>query len=94
MLDAIATREAIEVSPEELDAEIQRIADDQEMKVEDLRHELEEHDQLGRLRSRLRVSKTLDFLIQQAQVEDVDVPRKPESSIIQPASTTLSEREG
>jgi trigger factor len=93
VLDAIATRENIVVTDEEVEAEVRRIAEEQEMGEEEVWHELQEHDQLGRIRSRLRTSKTLDFLIENAQVEEVPIQRASERSIIRPGNEPVPERE-
>ena len=75
VIDAIAKQEQIEVSDEELQTDIERIAEDRELKDVDVRRELEEHDQIDRLRGRLRMSKTLDFIVERAQIEEVEMPR-------------------
>ncbi len=84
VIDAIAQQEGIDVSDEELDAEIARIAQEQEVKGDELRRELQKQDQIEGLRARVRRAKAVDFILEHAQIEEVDLPRKDESRIIQP----------
>lgn len=67
LLDRIADREAIEVTNEDLEKELQRIARAERQPVAAVRKRLEEERGLGRLVSRIRVEKTLNFLFEQAR---------------------------
>jgi len=67
ILDKIAEREAIEVTRDELEAEIERIAREEREPVATVRARLEERGELGRIAARLRAQKTLNFLFEQAR---------------------------
>jgi len=67
ILDKIAEREAIEVTRDELEAEIERIAREEREPVATVRARLEQERQLGRIAARLRAEKTLNFLFEQAR---------------------------
>jgi trigger factor len=67
LVDRIAQREAIEVSHEEVDREVQRIARQEREPVAVLRRRLDEDGGLGRIASRIRTEKTLAFLFEQAR---------------------------
>ncbi len=67
ILDRIAEREAIEVTAEELDHEVQRIARQQQEPVAAVRRKLEQEGGLRRIASRIRAEKTLSMLFEQAR---------------------------
>jgi trigger factor len=62
LLEKIADAERIEVSDEELDQEIQAIANQMKQTPEQVRARLTREGALDRIRSRIRNEKTLDFL--------------------------------
>jgi trigger factor len=66
LLDRIADKEHIEVSEEELEKEIQAIAQQSRQSVEVVRSRLSGEGALERMRSRMRHDKTLDFLYQRS----------------------------
>lgn len=67
LLDRIADREAIEVTNDDVDQEIYRIARAERQPPAAVRKRLEESGGLRRLVSRIRVEKTLNFLFEQAR---------------------------
>jgi trigger factor len=67
LLDRIADREAIEVTREEVDREVQRIARQEKEPLAAVRRRLEEDGGLGRIASRIRTDKTLSLLFEQAR---------------------------
>lgn len=67
LLERIADREAIEVTSEELDREVQRIAKQEREPVAAVRKRLEKEGILRRIASRIRTDKTLTFLFEQAR---------------------------
>lgn len=67
LLDKIADREGIEVTVEEVDREVQRLARQQRENVVAMRRKLEKQGDLRRIASRLRAEKTLDFLFEHAR---------------------------
>ncbi len=73
ILDAIAEAEGIEVDEVAVDAEVARIAGElpQSLPPPVVRRALEQGGELDRLRSRLRTERTVDFLIEGAEIEEV-----------------------
>ena len=67
LLDRIADRETVEVTNEEVDRELQRIARQSREPVAAVRKRLEEDGGLRRLVSRIRTEKTLSLLFEQAR---------------------------
>jgi trigger factor len=67
LLDRIADRETIEVTNEEVDRELQRIARQGREPLPALRKRLEEDGGLRRLATRIRTDKTLNLLFEQAR---------------------------
>ncbi len=65
MLDKIADAEHIEVSDEEIDRELNEIAEQAKQPVESIRARLTGEGALDRIRNRIRSEKTLDFLYRQ-----------------------------
>ncbi len=105
-LRAVADAEAIEVSEEEVDQEIEDIARQRKKNPKTVRRELENEEQLPAVRSGLRKSKALEWLIahtefvdEEGQVIDrsqltppsFDTPTSPEAG---PASTGLAAEVG
>jgi len=69
-LRAIVAQEAVEVSDEEIDAEVVRLAERLEQKVEKVRRDLERRGVLETVRSDLARGKALEFLIEHTTVVD------------------------
>jgi len=69
-LRAVVTQEAIEVSDSEIDAEVVRLAERLEQKVEKVRRDLERRGVLETVRSDLARGKALEFLIEHTTVVD------------------------
>lgn len=67
LLDKIADREAIEVTRDEVDREVQRIARQEKEPVAAVRRRLEEDGGLRRIAARIRTDKTLSLLFEQAR---------------------------
>jgi trigger factor len=76
LLETVGGEEDIEVSEEELDAHVDQMAEQSQMEGKRLRQILKGSGQLERIGSELKEQKALDFLIDNADVEDVEV--KPE----------------
>jgi trigger factor len=68
VLDEIAKRDQIEVSDDELDAEIGRFAERSGRSVTAVRAQLEQDSGVGRLRHGLRRERTMDFLLANASI--------------------------
>jgi trigger factor len=69
ILERIARREAIRVSPQEIDLRIKQEAARYDMPPEKMRKQLEEHNGLGALAEQILLGKTLDFLKANVSVE-------------------------
>ena len=67
LLERIADREAVEVTGEEVDREVQRIARQGREPVAATRRRLEQDGGLRRIASRIRTEKTLNFLFEHAR---------------------------
>lgn len=67
ILERIAERESIEVTRDEVDRQVERIARERREPVIAVRQELEESGDLRRIASRIRTEKTLSFLFEKAR---------------------------
>ncbi len=67
LLERIADREAVEVTQDEVDREVQRVAKQQQEPVAAVRRKLEEEGHLGRIVNRLRTEKTLNMLFEKSR---------------------------
>ena len=70
LLESVADAERIEVAPEEIEAEIQAIAEGSRQSVEQVRAALTKQGGERSIADRLRNRKALDFLVQHASVRD------------------------
>lgn len=70
IIDRVAEQEQIEVTEAEIEAEISRLAESLEMSIEATKSRLTKEDALDSIKSRLRNKKTLDFLVNSAQVTE------------------------
>jgi trigger factor len=71
VLDAIAAREGLEVSDDELDADIQGYATRMGKTLEEVRLDLARHDQLEQIRTGLLREKVVDLAMSRATMENV-----------------------
>jgi trigger factor len=69
ILDYVAEQEKIETSPEEVEAEIERIATEMNKTPEKVKEVLSRDSGLTRLRGQLQNKKTLDFLQEHARIQ-------------------------
>ncbi|MCP5115127.1 MAG: trigger factor, partial [bacterium] len=67
LLERIADREAVEVTQDEVDREVQQVAKQQREPVAAVRRKLEEEGHLGRIVNRLRTEKTLNMLFEKSR---------------------------
>jgi len=79
IVDRIATAETIEVTDEEVQAELEHMASHSDESAEALRARLTKEGTLDRMKSKLRSDKTLDWLAQNSQIKIV-APAEPEAS--------------
>ena len=74
-LRAVADAEGIEVTDDDVDAEIERLAQRFEQKPAQLRRQLERADQMPAVRSDLRKAKALEWLVEHVEVVDEEGAR-------------------
>src|SRR6185312_6852484 len=80
LLEQIAEEEKIEVSPAEIEAEIQAIAAGSKQPIEQVRSVLTKEGAERSIASRLRNRKALDLLVQNAKVTEAEWSEKSEES--------------
>ncbi|HVQ25471.1 MAG TPA: hypothetical protein VMV01_09835, partial [Planctomycetota bacterium] len=82
LLDAVATKEGIEVPESEVDERVTRLARGQNQAPGRLRQEMDRDGRLDSIRFQLRQQKTLDLLVKHAEVTEREPapPAAPESA--------------
>ena len=70
ILDEIAHKEGINVSKEEVDSALEAIAGQYNKSKEEIEKHYEKNDLISSLRSDIRHSKILEFLIKEAKIEE------------------------
>jgi len=80
LLDEIANQEKIEVTKEEIEAEIQAIADNTRQPIEQVRSVLTKEGGERSIADRLRNRKALDLLVAHANVVETEWSEKSEES--------------
>lgn len=75
VIDAISTKESIEVSEEDIDEEIVKLARSRGMKASELYDKLVQDESLPQLETDLKIRKVLEYLTEEATI--TVVPRKP-----------------
>jgi trigger factor len=71
LLDAIAREEKIEVAGEDVEKAMNQIADQQKRAPEAVKAELVKADKMDALKNRIRINKTLDFLLEHASIKQI-----------------------
>lgn len=84
LLEAVAKKEGLAVTDEEVDARIQRMAEANRQTVETLKRALQRSRQIERLRGDLLSDKALQLLIDRAQIEEVEEVPEGKGRIILP----------
>lgn len=69
LLDAIGDEEQIEVTKEEVDGRLERIAERGQMPVDQIRRTFRDNGRLERIESDIREEKVVDFLVQHADIQ-------------------------
>jgi trigger factor len=92
LLERVAEAENIEVTQEEIDAEIESIAEGSRQSVEQVRAALTKQGGERSIADRLRNRKALDFLVQHAQIRDEEWREEPAES--QPEEAAGEEQAG
>jgi trigger factor len=91
LLERVAEAENIEVTQEEIDAEIESIAEGSRQSVEQVRAALTKQGGERSIADRLRNRKALDLLVQHAQVREEEW--REEAAASQPEETAASAQE-
>lgn len=81
-LRAVARKESLEVSDDEIDVEIERIAVGAQMKPAQVRRAYEDNDAMDDLRAQMRKSRALDWVLERCQYRD------PEGGVIDAMTLT------
>jgi trigger factor len=71
-LRAVAEAQAIEPTEEDLDAELSRMAQSYQLPVEEVRGQLERAEQMPAVRSDLKKTKALEWLLEQVELVDTE----------------------
>jgi trigger factor len=79
LMESIADAEKIEVTRDDMEAEISRIAEGAKVSADEVKARLTKDDSVSSIRNRLRYEKTLDFLIKNADVSVEEFTDKPAS---------------
>lgn len=85
LLDTLVRQESLAVTEEEVDAELETMAQEAGVEVSVIRKKMEDEGDLPRLRDMLQERKTIDFLIGGARVARVRKPRVRENAGTAPA---------
>ncbi|MEM9563837.1 MAG: trigger factor [Actinomycetota bacterium] len=93
-LRAIAAQESISATDDELDSELETVAERFERSVADVRAELAEAGQLPAVRADLVKTKTMDWLIERAEVVDEDGQPVSADALEMPDDPDDAEAEG
>jgi trigger factor len=93
LLDRIAEREAIEVTRDELDRELQHIAKQRREPVAAVRLKMEKDGTIGRIVAHIRTEKTLSMLFEQARkvAEEPAEPAEPVEEDLEDAESEETE---
>lgn len=84
LLEAVASKEGIAATDEEVDERVRRTAEANRQSFESLKRALERRNAIDRIRRDIVSDKTLQFLIDRAQVDEVEEAPAGESRIIVP----------
>ena len=71
-LRAVGVAESIEVTDEQLDAELLELAGQLDQDLDEVRQQLDESDQLGAIRSDIQKRNALEWLLDQVDIVDPD----------------------
>ena len=69
LLDAIGDEEQIEVTKEEVDGRLERIAERGQMPVDQIRRTFRDNGRLERIESDIREERVVEFLVQHADIQ-------------------------
>lgn len=91
LLDAIGKTEGIEVSDEDFEAELQKMADESGQNVPRMRAQMEKNGQLVLLRAQMREERILDLLMGKAEVTDAPDPVDDPKEDVERATDEVSQ---
>ena len=83
LIEEIAKREGITVDDSDVEAELKRLAERTDQRVEYIRRQMEQAGALGSIRHNLLADKVLDFVAARCTVTEVTKPAAPEPSTTQ-----------
>jgi trigger factor len=83
LIDEIGKREGITVDDAEVEADLKRLADRTEQRLEYIRRQMEQTGALGTIRRNILADKVLDFVATRCTVTEVSKPPEPEPSTTQ-----------
>ena len=84
LLEAVAKKEGLAVTDEEVDEHIRRMAEVNNQKLDSLKRILQRNNQTDRIRRDILYEKTLKLLIEGAQIEEVEENPEEEGRILTP----------
>ncbi|MBT3182126.1 MAG: trigger factor [Deltaproteobacteria bacterium] len=79
LVSAIAKKEEIQVTDEDLDLRLNQIAEQTRQPLANVKQELEKKKQIGQVKSQLIFEKTLDFVVSKSKVKETK-PKKAEKA--------------
>lgn len=94
LLEAIREAEGIDVTEEELEAEVKEMAEEQGQNPQRLRATMEKNNQLLLLRAQMREERILDFLMEQAEVTEAPDPEPEEDEASEGSKDEGDDSEG
>ena len=80
LIDEIAKREGIVVDDNDVEADLQRLAERTDQRLEYIRRQMEQAGALGSMRHNMLADKVLDFIAARCTVTEVSKPAEPEPS--------------
>jgi trigger factor len=83
LIDEIAKREGITVDDSDVEADLKRLAERTEQRLEFIRRQMEQTGALESIRHNILADKVLDFVAARSTVTDVSKPAEPEPSAAQ-----------
>jgi trigger factor len=83
LIDEIAKRTGITVDDGDVEADLKRVAERTEQRLEYIRRQMEQAGALESIRHRILTERVLDFVAAQSTVTEVSKPPEPEPSITQ-----------
>jgi trigger factor len=83
LIDEIAKREGITVDDSDVEADLKRLAERTEQRLEYIRRQLEQTGALESIRHNILADKVLDFVAARSTVTEVSKPPEPELSTTQ-----------